>query len=152
MAMSKSHSQQSHQSGHLLGQQEGGDEDHDEEVKPFEDDSSQSSHPRPHHPHVALPANQEETKPSSHEGLHLAPVMDTPLGTSPPTVAHAAAAAAAVSMDLVADAKKDDDEDDPEMVIGTDFHSLEIRDMKMGESYLLVWESDESSSSSTSSQ
>jgi hypothetical protein len=62
-------------------------------------------------------------------------------------VAHAAAAA-----DLVADAKKDDDEDDPEMVIGTDFHSLEIRDMKMGESYLLVWESDESSSSSTSSQ
>jgi hypothetical protein len=57
IAMPKSHSQ-SHQ-------QEGGDEDHDEEVKPFEDDSSQSSLPRPHHPDVVLPANQEETKPSS---------------------------------------------------------------------------------------
>jgi hypothetical protein len=39
---------------------------HDEEVKPLENDSSQSSLPRPHHPHVILPANQE-TQPSSHE-------------------------------------------------------------------------------------
>jgi hypothetical protein len=66
IAMPKSHSQQSHQSVHLSGQQEGGDEDHDKEVKPSEDDSSQSSLP-PHYPHVVLPANQAETKPSSHE-------------------------------------------------------------------------------------
>jgi hypothetical protein len=63
IAMPKSHLQQSHQSVPLLGHQEGGDEDHDEEVKPFED-SSKSSLPRPHHPHVVLPV---ETKPSSHE-------------------------------------------------------------------------------------
>jgi hypothetical protein len=91
----------------FLGQQEGGDEDHDDEVKPFEDNSPRPR-PRPHHPHVVLPANQEETKPSSHEAMHLAPAMVTPLGTSPPTVAPSAADAGAVSMDLVADAKKDE--------------------------------------------
>jgi hypothetical protein len=64
IAIPKSHSQQSHQSVPLSGLQEGGDEDHDEEVKPFENDSSQSSLPRPLHPHVVLPV---ETKPSSHE-------------------------------------------------------------------------------------
>jgi hypothetical protein len=108
MAMSKSHSQ-SHQSV-LLGEQEGGDE---EEAKPSEVNSS-----HPHHPHVVLPANQEETKPSSHEA------MFTPLGNSPP----AAAAACAVSMDLVADAKKGD----PKIIRRADSHSVEIRDVEMG--------------------
>jgi hypothetical protein len=147
VAMPKSHSQQSHQSV-LLGHQEGSDEDHDEEVKPFEDDSSQSSLPRPHHPHVVLPANQEETKPSSHEAMHLAPAMVTPLGTSPPTVAPSAAAdagAGTVSMDLVADAKKGDDE--PKIIRRADSHSIEIRDVRMGDNYLLVWDSEGSSSS-----
>jgi hypothetical protein len=111
MAMSKSHSQQSHQSV-LVGRGDG------EEAKPSEDNSS---HPRPHHPHVVLPVNQEETKPSSHEA------MVTPLGN---TVTPAAAGAGTVAMDLVADAKKGDD--DPRIIRRAVSHSVEIRDVEMG--------------------